>query len=181
MKTLRLLVLLFLLYTPCVQLKAQADTSLSAQRALLFADSLLNAFRCNNLNQYIALSYPGIIKYYGGKNSFLEFVQRARMMVGSSTRQAMHEKIAIIQLQRHSLEWQCVVRKTAETLIDGRKAQVVSYMVGQSTDDGLSWTYFDVALNSVEHLIYIMPDIFDTLSIPQRQVIFEKNVVASIE
>lgn len=154
--------------------------SLPAQRALLFADSLLNAFRYNDLNQYIELSYPGIIKYYGGKNSFLEFVQRARMM-GNSPRRDIHEKIEIVQLQHHSREWQCVVKKTIESLIDGRKAQVVSYMVGQSKDEGQTWRYFDVALNSVENLVYIMPDIFDTLSIPQRQVIFEKNVVASIE
>jgi len=68
-------------------------------------------------------------------------------------------------------EWQCVVRKSRETFVDGKKALVISYMIGQSTDGAKSWTYFDVAYNSVENVAYIMPDISGELYIPQRQVI----------
>ena len=74
-------------------------------------------------------------------------------------------------------EWQCVVQKTSETIIDGKKAQIISYMVGQSKDDGHSWKFFDVAMNSTKNLVYIMPDMSEKLAIPQRQVIFLKSGV----
>ena len=76
-------------------------------------------------------------------------------------------------------EWQCVIKKIRETTIDDKKAHVVSYLVGQSKDEGQNWKFFDVAFNSVENVIYIMPDIFPTLAIPQRQVIFEKDHMVS--
>jgi hypothetical protein len=151
---------------------AQADSIFASKRALLFADSLVSAFRQNNLDQYLNISYPGVIKYYGGKNQFREYISRTRAVSGGA-QEEQGEKCELIQLMNDMGEWQCVVKKTRETTVDGKKAKVISYLVGQSKDQGSTWKYFDVAYNSVENVIYIMPDIFDRLSIPQRQVVFD--------
>lgn len=176
MKAMKTLFFIFSLFTVAVS-HAQFDTVVASQRALIFADSLLNAFRYNNSDEYASLSYPGVIKYYGGIKGFEDYVQRAREMNTGITQEAK-EKTEIIQILNHVRECQCVVRKTRETLIDGKKAFIISYMVGQSKDEGQTWRYFDVAFNSVENVIYIMPDIFDALAIPQRQVIFGKEQMA---
>jgi hypothetical protein len=150
---------------------AQSDSAFASQRALLFADSLINSFRYNNLDQYVNISYPGVIKYYGGKNQFREYISRARSTVAGALEEPS-EKRELVQLVNDKSEWQCVVKKTRETMVDGKKARIISYLVGQSKDEGNTWRYFDVAYNSVENVIYIMPDIFERLAIPQRQVVY---------
>jgi type IV secretory pathway TraG/TraD family ATPase VirD4 len=170
-----ILVAVFFLFS---SVKAQTDTAIATGRALVFADSLLKSFRYNNIEQYIRLSYPGVIKYYGGRKNFQEFILRART-INSSSGENSTEKIRVIQMMNDISEWQCVIEKSYETTIDGKKAVVISYLIGQSKDEGQNWKFFDVAFNSVENVIYIMPDIFDTLAIPQRQVVYEKTNLAS--
>ena len=172
MKALKPFTLVIVLCCSLFNAGAQADSTFASQRALLFADSLVNAFRYNNLDQYVNISYPGVIKYYGGKHQFKEYISRTRAVMASSLEEPL-EKCEIIQLLNDMSEWQCVIRKSRETMVDGKKAQIISYLVGQSKDEGNTWKYFDVAYNSVENVIYIMPDIFDRLAIPQRQVVFD--------
>ncbi len=180
MKALKPLVLFLSIYLMPYCPAAQSGNALPTQRALVFADSLLNAFRYSDWPVYMEISYPGIIKYYGGTKAFQEYVQRTRTMSGAPENNAP-VKTEIIQIVNEQLEWQCVVKKTQETTIDGKKASIVSYLVGQSKDEGLHWKYVDVAFNSVANIIYIMPDIFESLSIPQRQIIFEKDALAKMQ
>ena len=171
MKAVKTFVLITAACISFTKIQAQQNSSAVSKRAILFADSLLKSFRYNNFDQYTDLSYPGVISYYGGKKNFLEYVQRTRTISeGISS-----ENLKLVQILNDISEWQCVVEKTSEALIDGKKAHIVSYLVGQSKDEGRNWTFFDVAFNPVDNVVYIMPDIFERLSIPQRQVVFEKN------
>jgi hypothetical protein len=177
MKALKPLAPFFIFLLAFSSSNGQSNLDNPSHRALVYADSLLNAFRNNELNQYIDMSYPGIISYYGGKKNFQDYIERERTVI-TSDNESTPEKIELMQIQKEKDEWQCVIKKTTKTNIDGKKAFIISYLVGQSTDEGQTWKYFDVAINSVENIGYIMPDIFNTLSIPQRQVIFEKDQVA---
>lgn len=168
MKALKSFAVIILFGSAVIQANGQSDSSLASQRALLYADKLTAAFHDNNLDEYLNISYPGVITYYGGKHQFREYIQRARALCGNEL-----EKCELVQLENDNAEWQCVVRKMSETEVDGKKAKIISYLVGQSKDHGNTWKYFDVAYNSVDNIAYIMPDIFNTLSIPQRQVVFD--------
>src|SRR5688572_28507631 len=123
------------------------------------------------------MSYPGVIKYYGGKQGFTDYISRMRA-VNQSPFSEERDKLELIQMLPDDGEWQCVVKRIHHTHIDGKKARIISYMVGQSKDDARSWNHFDVSYNSVENVICFMPDIFDTLAIPDRQIIFDKEEVA---
>ncbi len=173
MKTSGMFVLIILL-TCSSGAAAQSDTAFAGRRALVFADSLIQAFHSSHWAHYLELSYPGVVHYYGGKQGFLEYLRRSRAVTGDLPEEKP-EKIELVQLHSDRNEWQCVVRKTRNTRIDDRPADVISYMVGQSKDGGRNWKYFDVAYNSAENVIYIMPDIFSTLTIPRRQIIFLQN------
>ncbi|MBO9572564.1 MAG: hypothetical protein J7497_10205 [Chitinophagaceae bacterium] len=151
------------------RVNAQSDSAFASQRALLFADSLIKSFQSGNFNQYLSISYPGVIKYYGGKHQFTEYIQQARAIESAPG----DEQIEIFQILNNKNEWQCVVKKKNETVIDGKHAVVVSYLVGQSKDEGNTWKYVDVAYNPVNNVVQIMPDVFEKIAVPQRQIIFQ--------
>ncbi|MEP7259127.1 MAG: hypothetical protein ABI687_12070 [Flavitalea sp.] len=177
MKMPKAMALLIAVACSSLSLHAQSSaTYIVSQRALLFADSLINAFKHSRWEEYVAISYPGAVQYYGGKQGFREYVQRTRLL--NNDLEENPEKIQLMQITNDdSQEWQCVIKKTRETFVDGKKAVVLSYMIGQSKDKGQNWTYFDVSYNSVENIAYIMPDVFAGLTVPDRQVIYETNFV----
>ena len=166
MKTVRLFFLLGAVLF-CRQ-SLQAQILSPSETAIIYADSFLNSFKNNDIAQYADLSYPGVITYYGGNKNFREYVQRARTLNNAG----ISENLMLVQIVHDVAELQCVIKKTSETTIDGRKAQIISYMIGQSKDNGQSWKFIDVAQNSPGNLVYIMPDISERLTVPQRQVIF---------
>ncbi len=149
---------------------SRADIAVAGRAALDTADSLVQAFREERWSDYLELSYPGVVDYYGGKKGFLESLRRTRPIAREAAEQPI--TLELLQLHHQDNEWQCVVRKTRSVRIDNRRARVISYMVGQSGDGGHHWKYVDVAYNSPENLGYIMPDIFRALVVPQRQIIF---------
>ena len=166
-----------LLFLPAILLlsfisNAQSGNEFVSRRALLFADSITAAVYAANWDACVSLSYPGVVKYYGGIQRFHHHLLRTR------NAESIHEEVPtteLVQLSANKKEWQCVVRKSAAAVVDGKKAMVLSYMIGQSQDEGRSWKYFDVAINSADNRI-IMPDLFDHLSVPQREVWYEENL-----
>jgi hypothetical protein len=150
---------------------SQVNPRAASDRAIIFADSFLASYRNNDLDKYTDLSYPGVISYYGGNKNFREYVQRVRALNSSST----SNMITLIQLVHNANELQCVIQKTSEAIIDGRKAEIVTYIIGQSKDEGQTWKFFDVASNAPGNLVYIMPDMSERLVVPQRQIIFQQN------
>ncbi len=162
-----LLSFLFLLFNN-TSIKAQSDTDFVSKRALLFADSLIKSFHNSNFADYLNISYPGVVKYYGGKHRFTEYVRQERTL-----REYFGEQLELTQLINEKQEWQCVMKKINEQVINGKNAMVISYLVGQSKDEGKTWKYIDVAYNPVSNIREIMPDIFDNINIPGRQIIFQ--------
>lgn len=170
MKSLKYILITALFYSTSINAQQPAD------HALKSVDSLLNAYRSNQFSLYLDLTYPGVVKYYGGTKNFLEFVERNKEL---EQQYVGNDKLHVVQIADDANEWQCVIQRTHETVIDGKQASIISYMVGQSLDNGNSWKFVDVALNSVANLSYIMPDIFNNLSIPSREVVYGKSVAAS--
>jgi len=118
MKTLKTHVLLLALFCARIPAMAQSDSAAVLRQAVSFADSLDNAFNRDNWKDYIALSYPGIVQYYGGAEAFRDHLRRSKALAGITGK----NKVEPVQLLRQEREWQCVMRKTACTSIDGRNA-----------------------------------------------------------
>jgi hypothetical protein len=171
MKTVRLLFLLAIASMSITFSRAQSDTAIALQQATVFADSLVKTYRFESWNEYLSLSYAGAIKYYGGKSGFLLYVQRTRALYRDSLEEKP-ETVRLIQLENDINHWQCVMEKSREAYWGGRPVKTLTYMVGQSRDNGITWKFFDVGHNSIENIIYIMPEIFGHLSIPKRKIIY---------
>ncbi len=73
--------------------------------------------------------------------------------------------------------WQCVIEKIRESWDENRgKVKTTSYLVGESTDNGLTWKFIDASHNSLVNVIYIMPSVFSKLEIPESSVIYVDEV-----
>src|SRR5690349_3647351 len=78
MKTYRLPLTGLILCLAQSLVSAQPDTAAIRQKALLFADSLVKADAYETWNVYADLVVPSVIKYYGGKDAYIEYIKKAR-------------------------------------------------------------------------------------------------------
>jgi hypothetical protein len=156
----------FVFCTAANSLRAQQFAA--SEQALLYADSLHHAYQSKDWNRYIDLSYPGMIEYFGGQRRFRDYLQRS-----ADLKNEHQATMQIHQLVNEDNNWQCVIKKVTRSLVDGKKATVVTYIIGQSKDRGNTWQFVDVAFASTRNLYYIMPDMSASLIIPERNVVFD--------
>jgi hypothetical protein len=135
-----------------------------------FADSLVSAFRFENWNTYYALSNPNVVKYYGGKSGYMNFTQKS-FEASKAIIKENPETLTILQVENDINQWQAVLSRARTYDLDGKNTTITTYLIGQSKDDGETWKFFDMGFNPPENVIYMMPDVFQMLTIPQRKVV----------
>lgn len=156
----------------------ESDTAIATRNALRFADSLVKADFYTEWNTYMNLSMGSAIKYYGGKEGFKESVVVAHYRNEPKTEEKP-QTLRVINMMNDIETWQCVVEKTREWWDESRgKVKTTTYLVGESTDNGLTWKFIDVSHNSLQNLVYIMPSVFGTLEIPEGKTIYVDEVAA---
>ncbi|THU39888.1 hypothetical protein FAM09_08310 [Niastella caeni] len=156
----------------------ESDTAIAIRQALRFADSLVKASFYEEWPTYLNLSNPSAIKYYGGKEAFKEHVVTIRFR-GEAKIEEKPEKLQLITLMNDVDKWQCVIEKVREWFDENRgKVKTYTYLVGESTDNGLTWKFIDASHNSLVNVIYIMPSIFGTLAIPEGKTVYVDEVAA---
>lgn len=178
MKTIQLLSVWGLCCILSIHTQAQTDSATAKQKALFFGDSLIRSNFYKDWSAVINLTCNSAIKYYGGKEGFKEHIT----MLYYHNEPQVDEKpetSSIVRIMNDGDEWQCVLEKVRHTLIDNRRVRIYSYLVGHSTDDGETWKFVDVSHNSVRNVIYIFPDIFGTLAIPDAKTVYEDEELAA--
>jgi hypothetical protein len=155
---------------------AQPDTAKIAEKAMFFADSLVKADTYQNWNIYADLSIPSVVKYFGGKAAYIELIQK-EWATRVSSLQEDRPTMKFMNLLTHNEQWQCVIQESRYIHRDDKKLHIITYFVGQSTDDGNTWHLFDVSYNKVANIIYMMPDVLD-LPIPEHSVLTEEEELA---
>jgi len=154
----------------------ESDTAIATRNALKFADSLIRANFYADWNTYMNLSEPSAIKYYGGKDGFKEHVITIHYRNEPKTEEKP-EKLQMLSMLNDMDTWQCVIEKVRDSWDDSRgKVKTISYLVGESTDNGLTWKFIDVSHNSLVNVIYIMPSVFSKLEIPEGKTIYVDEV-----
>jgi hypothetical protein len=177
MKPYRLLLTGLALCLAQSSLFAQPDTAKIKQKALLFADSLVQADAYETWPVYADLVIPSVIKYYGGRDAFIENVQKGRARRVSTETEAP-PTLKPLDLLTVDEEWQCVIEESWYIHRDGKKLHIITYLVAQSKDGGTTWRLFDVGYNKVAAIIYMMPDVFPNLPIPEHIIRTEEEELA---
>jgi len=178
MRTIVSLTVILTLFVAIPTVLSQPDTVKINERALLFADSLIKTDAYNNEGVYADLAPASVWKFYGGKDGFIGHFRKIHPRTVSGNDENYPER-QVITLMTKDDQWQCVVRVSRYIhRADLKKYHLVTYLVGQSRDEGETWRFFDVSYNSVANVIYLMPDVMGDLPIPQPYIISEEEELA---
>jgi hypothetical protein len=158
----------FLLFISAAQ--AQPDAAKMTQNAILYADSLLRVDSFENFSAYADLTPLSVIKYYGGKESFIEHIRAGHQRTASTIAEQAPELKMLQLLNVVNDEWQCVIRESRYFHKDDQKYSLVTYFVGQSKDGGETWRLFDVSYNKVANVIAMFPEVFGDLEIKEAVI-----------
>ena len=166
------------LFLSAIAGNAQPDSAKITQKALLFADSLLKTDSYETWNTYANLAPASIIKFYGGKDGYIEHVKKLRGRVRSE--QAEDDpQLKMLNLMVRDEQWQCNIRMSRWFHKEGVKYHLVTYLIGQSKDEGESWRFFDVSYNKVANIIYMFPEVNGDMPIEDATIVSEEQEIAA--
>lgn len=157
---------------------SQPDTVKIKQRALFFADSLIKTDAYKSWSAYADLAPLTVLKHYGGKDGFIEHIQKNHARTVSSLDEEPAAEVSVMNLRTRDDQWQCVIRESRYIHRTDKKYHLVTYLLGQSKDEGETWRLFDLSYNKVANVIFMMPDIIDDLPIPEPYTISEEEELA---
>ena len=153
---------------------AQPDTAKISKNALAYADSLTKADAFGNWSSYADLAPASIIKYYGGKDGYIQHVSVIRLKTTSEI-QEDPPQLKLLTLENREQQWQCEIRLSRYFHKEDKQYHYTTYLIGQSTDEGETWKLFDVSCNSVANIIYMFPDIMDDIAISEPSVLTQEQ------
>lgn len=153
---------------------AQPDTARISKNALNYADSLVKADAFSNWSSYADLAPASVIKYYGGKDGYIQHVSVIRLKTTSEIQEDM-PSLKLIALETRKEQWQCQIRLSRYFHKEDIQYHYTTYLIGQSTDEGETWKFFDVSCNSVANIIYMFPDIMDDIAINEPTVLTQEQ------
>jgi hypothetical protein len=131
-------------------------------------DSMLSAFKRKDWHAYVKYNHPNMIKRMGGPEAFASFVNMQMQQIPDST----VKNIAlgkILQVVKTPGDLQCVVEQHMELQLHGSNIKKITYLVGESLDNGTTWTFFDASVKTGVTPKEIKPDISSDLKIPEAQ------------
>lgn len=152
------------------------DSTTAANNAMRTAETLVKAWFFQEWKAYTDLTTPSVIKYYGGPQQFKEHITIVYYRLAPQ-QEEKPETLRLLELRNDTDQWQAVIEKQRYTFIDGKRAIITSYLVGQSLDAGASWKFVDVSHNSLENLAFIFPTIITDLTIPIGKTVIPSEVV----
>jgi len=156
---------------------SQPDSAKITQKALLFADSLIKTDRYEAWPAYANLAPASVIKFYGGKDGYIEHIQKLRGRTKSEQAEDDPE-LKMLNLMVRDEQWQSVIRVSRWFHKEGTKYHQTTYFICQSKDEGETWRLFDVSYNRVANIIYIFPEINGDLPIEESTIMSEEQELA---
>jgi Neuraminidase (sialidase) len=158
--------------------QAQPDSIKVTQNALLFADSLVKTDSFETWPAYADLAQTSVIKYYGGKQGYIDHILQGRWRTRSTIAENSPELKMLQLVNVLNDEWQCVIRESRYFHKDDQKYHFITYFVGQSLDGGETWRLFDVSYNTVANIIYMFPEIHGDLAIREPTILTPEQELA---
>lgn len=158
------------------------DTVKIKERALIFADSLIKTDKYLDWSAYADLAPLSVLKHFGGKDGFIDHIQKIRPRTVSALGDEEAPEVKVITLMTYEQQWQCVIRISRYIhRDDNKKYHIVTYFLGQSKDEGENWKVFDLSYDRVANVIYLLPDVIGDLPIPEPYIISEEEELAKQE
>jgi hypothetical protein len=174
----RLLILIlpaFLLFTLICQ--AQFDTAFAKAGIHRCADSLIYGFKTRNWNLFTRYTNPALIGTLGGKDEFIRYISQTFTKV-PDTAWKLYKQGKILQVIKTTNELQSLIELNSIIEWQGYRITNTAYMLGQSWDGGMFWTFFDTQ-SDLSAARNIKPDISKAIIIPPKKEKIEPMPVPS--
>ena len=152
--------------------RAQFDTVFVKASIHRCADSLVYAFKTKDWELFTRYSYPSLIGSLGGKTEFINYISHLFMQVPDSAWKK-YETGNILQVVKTAGDLQTVIELRSVCEWQGTRITTTSFMVGESWNGGLFWTFFD-AQNDAAMAKFIKPDLSEQLIIPAKDQKIER-------
>ncbi len=146
--------------------RAQFDTSFAKANMRRCADSLVYGFKTRDPELFTRYTYPALIGSMGGKDAYIRYISKVFMQIPDSAWKS-YETGNILQVVKTARDLQTVIEFKSVIEWNGKRIRTTSYMVGESWNGGLYWTFFD-AQNDVMIARQIKPDLSEQLVIPPK-------------
>lgn len=156
---------------------AQSDSVKITEKALSYADSLVKTDAYQSWSAYADLAPLTVIKFYGGRDGYIEHIKTGRLRTVSSIDEDAPQ-LKLLSLMTANDQWQCLIRESRFFHKDDKKFHQVTYFLGQSKDEGETWKLFDLSYNKIANIIYIFPEVFGDLAIPEPSILTEQEEIA---
>lgn len=177
MKTLTSILAVVIIFLASSTSYAQPDSAKMSKKVLSYADSLVKTDAYENWPAYANLAPASVIKFYGGKDGYLDHVKTARMRTLSTTLEN-YPQLQVIHLTAANDQWQCLIRKSWYFHKEDKKYHQITYFLAQSDDEGASWKIFDLSFNKISNVIYIFPEVNGDMAIPEPSILSEQEELA---
>lgn len=145
---------------------AQFDTAFAKTGVRRCADSLIYGFRSHNWDLFARYSNPAMVGSMGGKDEFTRYISQTFATVPDSAWK-LYKPGSILQVIKTPTELQTVIELHSVIEWQGYRITNTGYLLGQSWDGGLFWTFFDTQ-SDLAFARSIKPDIANAIIIPPK-------------
>ena len=128
-------------------------------------DSMLAAFKRKDWIAFVRYNNPNMTKRMGGTEGFASFINMQMKQIPESAIKSLTLG-RILQVVKTPKDEQCVVEQNMKMEQKGMTLVKTTYLVGESLDNGTTWTFFDASTKTGLVPKDIKPDISDDLKIP---------------
>jgi hypothetical protein len=130
------------------------------------ADSMMAAFKRKDWATFAKYNHPAMAKMMGGPEAFASFINMQMQQVSDTVIKSMQPG-KILQVVETDKDRQCVVEENTEMQINGMRILKTTYLIGESLDNGNTWTFLDASTGIAPAAI--KKDISPKLNIPQKK------------
>ena len=159
--------LLSCLFLVMLQTQAQFDTAFVKKNIRSCADSMMHGFRTRNWDLFTRYTYPAIVGSMGGAKEYSLYVGRMFSQMPDSAWKKYHPG-KVLQVVRSGRDLQAVIELNSILEWQGTRLTSTSYLIGESWDNGLFWTFFD-SQGDAESSRQVNANLSPDLVIPKTQ------------
>ena len=128
-------------------------------------DSMLAAFKRKDWTTFVRYNNPNMTKRIGGAEAFESFIKMQMKQIPETAIKSLSLG-KILQVVKTQKDRQCVVEQHMEMQQNGITLNKTTYLIGESLDDGNTWTFFDASTKAGLLPKDIKPDVSSELKIP---------------
>jgi hypothetical protein len=145
--------------------KAANETEASIYKS---ADSMMTAFIKHDWKGFALFTHPAMLRVMGGADNIAFMVKQQMQNVPDTViKSARVEKV--LQVEKVDNELQCLVEQKIVMEMEGNRIVSTSYLIGESLNQGKSWTFFDASDNGKIKPLDVKPNLSPDLKIPPKK------------